>query len=90
MSLREALLSQGNKWMSDPWILKLVQNEQLMKAVMTAMSLPGRVEGITRETAERFAKRMNLATADEVSDLRRAVRALEDQIAELKRAQQSR
>ncbi len=72
--------------MSEPWILKLVQNEQLMKAVMAAMSLPGKVEDVTKETAERFARKMNLATADEVRDLKRMVRSLEDQIAELKRS----
>ncbi len=85
MSLLDAWKAQGSKWMNDPWILKLVQSEQFMKAVMAAMSLPGKVEGITRETAERFARRMNLATMDQVDDLRRSVRALEEQVAELSR-----
>ncbi len=85
MSLKETLLSRGTQLMNDPRLIKLVQSEHFMKALMTAMSLPGKVDGITRETAEKFAKRMQLATADEVKDLRRTVRALEDQIAELKR-----
>ncbi len=85
MSLKKALLDQGTKLMSDPRVLKVVQNEQFMKTLMAAMSLPGKVDGITREKAEKFARKMRLATTDEVADLRRTVRALEDEIAELKR-----
>ena len=42
-------------------------------------AVPGRIQ------AEKFAKKMSLATADEVRDLKRTVRSLEDQVAALKR-----
>jgi uncharacterized protein YbaA (DUF1428 family) len=85
MSLKKSLLEQGMKLLSDPRVAKLMQNEQFMKAMMTAVSMPGKIDGFTKEHAEKFAKRMSLATADEVRDLRRTVRALEDEIAVLKR-----
>lgn len=84
MSLKKTLMSQGMKLMSDPRMMKLMQNEQFMKAMMTAMSVPGRIDGFTKEQAERFAKVMKLATSREVKDLKRTVRALEEQLAELK------
>jgi hypothetical protein len=85
MSLKKSLMDKGIKLMSDPRLMKLVQNEQFMKALVAALSMPGKIDGFTKDHAERLAKKMSLATADEVRDLRRTVRALEEQIADLKR-----
>ena len=52
---------------------------------MAAISMPGKIDGFTKEQAEKFAKRMSLATSAEVRDLKRTVRSLEDEVAELKR-----
>jgi hypothetical protein len=86
MSLKQSLMGKGMQLMSDPRVLKLVRSEQFMKALMAALSMPGKIDGFTKEQAERIAKKLSLATADEVTDLRRTVRALEDQIAELRRS----
>ena len=85
MSLKKSLMEQGMKLLGDPRVVKMMQNEQFMKAMMAAISVPGKIDGFTKEHAEKFAKRMSLATADEVRDLKRTVRSLEDQLAALKR-----
>jgi hypothetical protein len=85
MSLKKSLMEQGMKLLADPRVMKLMQDERFMKAMMTAISMPGKIDGFTKEQAEKFAKRMSLATAEEVRDLKRTIRSLEDQIAELKR-----
>jgi hypothetical protein len=85
MSLKKSLMKQGMKLMSDPRVMKLMQDERVMKAVMTAMSLPGKVQHIAQEQVEKAAKVMQLATEDEVKDLRRTVRKLEDEVARLQR-----
>jgi len=85
MSLKKSLMEQGMKLLGDPRVVKLMQNEQFMKAMMTAISMPGKIDCFTKEHAEKFAKRMSLATAEEVRDLKRTIRSLEDQIAEIKR-----
>jgi hypothetical protein len=90
MTLKKSLMEQGMKLLGDPRVVKLMQNEQFMKAMMTAISMPGKIDGFTKEHAERFAKRMSLATANEVRDLRRTIRALEEEIADLKRRSVSR
>ncbi len=84
MSLKKTITSQGMKLMSDPRVMKLMQNEGVLKAVMAAAAVPGRVEGFSKEQRARLAKAMQLATSREVNDLRRTVRSLEDQIAELR------
>jgi len=85
MSLKKSLMEQGMKLLADPRVMKLMQDERFVKAMMAAMSMPGKIDGFTKEQAEKFAKKMSLATADEVRDLKRTVRSLEDQLAALKR-----
>jgi hypothetical protein len=79
-------MNQGMKLMSDPRVMKLMQDERVMKAVMTAMSVPGKAQTFARQQVENVAKAMALATEDEVKDLRRTVRKLEDEMARMKRA----
>jgi HAMP domain-containing protein len=85
MSLKKSLMEQGMKMLADPRVMKLMQDERFVKAMMAAMAMPGKIDGFTKEQAEKFAKKMSLATADEVRDLKRTVRSLEDQVAALKR-----
>ena len=89
-SLKKSLMSQGMKLMSDPRVLKLMQDERVMKAVMQMMAVPGKVQTFTHEQVERLAKSMALATEDEVKDLRRTVRRLEDELARLKARENGR
>lgn len=90
MSFKKKMLQEGMKLMSDPRVMKLMQDERVMKAVMTAMSMPGRVQSFTQENAEKIAKAMALATEDEVKDLRRTVRRLEEDIARMRHDSQHR
>jgi hypothetical protein len=83
-SLKKSLMKQGMKLMSDPRVMKLMQDERVMKAVMQMMSVPGKVQTFTHEQVERLAKSMALATEDEVKDLKRTVRRLEEEIARMK------
>lgn len=86
MSIKKTLMKQGVRLMSDPRVMRLMQDERFMKAVMTLMSVPGRVSTFAQDQSGRFAKAMDLATEQEVKDLRRTVRSLEEQITELKKS----
>src|ERR1700744_6540329 len=82
--LKKNLMEQGLKLMSDPRVQKLMADERVMKAGMTAMSLPGKAQSFARDQVEGFAKVMALATEGEVKDLRRTVRKLEEEVARLR------
>src|ERR1700680_1062027 len=86
-SLKKNLLEQGMRLMSDPRVVKLMQDDRVMKAVMTAMSMPGKAQSFAKEQAEHIAKAMALATEGEVRDLQRTVRKLEEELARIKAAQ---
>ena len=83
-SLKKSLMQQGMRLMSDPRVMKLMQDERVMKAVMAAMSVPGKAQTFAKERMEGVAKAMALATEDEVKDLRRTVRKLEEELTRLK------
>ena len=82
-SFKKTIIQSGMKLMSDPRVMKMMQDERVMKAVMTALSMPGKVQSFTHDQAERIAKAMALATEDEVKELRRTIRRLEDEVARL-------
>ena len=90
MSLKKSLMKQGMKLMTDPRVMKMMQDPRVMKAVMTAMSVPGKVQTFGNEQVEKIAKAMELATEDEVNDLKRTVRSLEEEVARLRREREER
>jgi len=83
MALKERILEEGMKLAGNPAVAKLMQDPRFMQLVMTAISLPGRVQTFTTEQKEQFAKAMGLATQDELKDLKRQVVALEREVARL-------
>jgi len=85
-TLKKNLMQQGMKLMTDPRVLRLMQDPRVMKAVMQMMSMPGKVQNFTHDQVEKLAKAMSLATEDEVKDLKRTVKRLEDEVSRLERA----
>lgn len=84
MNLKSKVQQKGMELMGDPRMMKLMQNEQFMKAMSVVIQVPGKVNSFTTEQQTRFAKSMNLPTAQEVTDLKRKVKSLEAEVASLK------
>jgi hypothetical protein len=84
-SIKKTLMKQGMKLMTDPRVMNLMQDERVMKAVMQMMSMPGKVQTFTNEQVEKLAKAMSLATEDEVKDLKRQIRRLEEEVSRLEK-----
>ncbi len=84
-SLKKTLVQQGMKLMSDPRVLKIMQDERVLKALMQMMSMPGKVQSIRHDSVEKLAKAMSLATEDEVNDLKRQIRRLEEEVSRLEK-----
>ncbi|MDB4944886.1 MAG: hypothetical protein JWP97_4420 [Labilithrix sp.] len=89
-SIKKTLLEQGMKLISDPRVQKLMQDERVMKAVMQMVEVPGKVSTFTNEQVEKLAKAMSLATEDEVKDLKRQIRRLEEEVTRLQAAAEER
>ncbi len=84
-SIKKTLMKQGMKLMTDPRVMKMMQDERVMKAVMQMMNVPGKVQSFGNEQIEKLAKAMSLATEDEVKDLKRQIRRLEEEVSRLEK-----
>ncbi len=84
MSLKDKVMAEGMKLATHPALAPVLQDERFMKLFLTALSVPGRLEQITEEQRENFIRAFGLATQEEVADLKRAVRALEDEVTRLR------
>lgn len=85
MKLKDKVRQKGMELMADPRMMKLMKNEQVMKAMMTVVQVPGRVNAFTTDQQQRFARAMNLATAQEYKDLARKAKSLEGEVGRLKK-----
>ena len=84
MSIKDKVVAEGMKLAQSPQVAKLMADERVMKLVMTAVSMPGKVQSFTTEQKEAFAKAMGIATQDEVKDLKRQIAALERDLSDLR------
>ena len=89
-SIKKTLMKQGMKLMTDPRVMKMMQDERVMKAVMQMMNVPGKVQSFGNEQIEKLAKAMSLATEDEVKDLKRQIRRLEEEVSRLENEKDKR
>ncbi len=83
-SLKDRVMQEGMKLATHPAVAPLLQDERVMKLLMQALAVPGRLEEMTEEQRHNFVRLMGLATKQEVADLQRTVRALEDEVAQLR------
>ncbi len=89
MGLKDKVMAEGMKLATHPSVAPLLQDERFMKLVMTALSMPGKISDLTEEQKANFVRIMGLATQQEVADLRRSVRSLEDEVSRLRQAMDS-
>jgi hypothetical protein len=87
-TFKKTLVQRGMKLMGDPRVQKVMQDERVMKALMAAMSMPGKAQSFARDQAENIARAMALATEGEVRDLQRTVRRLEEELTRMRIEQQ--
>lgn len=85
MSLQKKVMKKVLELMADPRVGKYMTDPRVMKAVMAAMSVPGKVSSFTAESVEKIAKAMDLPSSTEVDDLKRQVSRLEGELDALRK-----
>lgn len=85
MSVKDEVTKRGAQLLNDPRVVKVMQSEQLLRAMTTLVQVSGQVGAFTAEQSARVAKAMRLATSDELDRLRSRVASLEAQVEGLQR-----
>jgi len=68
------------RWLQDPRVARLLQDPRVQKAMIDALRYRGRAQERIDRALETLAKRLNLATAREVRELKRTIRRLEEEL----------
>ncbi len=76
------LQSRLLRLLQDPRVAKLLRDPRMQKALMRGLRFRGRVQEEIDRRFERMARRLNLATAREVRELKRTIRRLEEELRE--------
>lgn len=77
---KSTLQEQGLKLLSDARVQELMKDERVVKGMMRVMQLRTDVQERVEKGVEDVARSLNLATADEVKDLRRQLKKVEREL----------
>jgi hypothetical protein len=90
MSLKRALLERGMKLMSHPRVMKLLSDPRVMNLVMKGFQLRSQAQAHIDARIKSLAKTLKLATREEVAELKRTIRVLEEQIRQMEADEDAR
>ena len=86
MTFKRVLMDQGMKLASDPRVMKLMQDPRVMNAMMQAFQLRQKAQESIDSKVATVAKSLNLATKEELRELKRTIRKLETELEKAKKA----
>jgi polyhydroxyalkanoate synthesis regulator phasin len=75
--LKEEAMRRGMKLMSNPTFMKVMSDPRVMKAIGEGFALKGRVQSELEGRMRDMATALNLATKEDVKELRRSLEAME-------------
>ncbi len=81
MNIKKTLLAQAMKLAQNPRVMEVVTHPKVMEVAMQAMAARAQVTTTVNGATRTVARSLNLATRDEVKELRRTIRKLEEEIA---------
>ena len=80
MDLKDRVVSEVMKLAAHPTVAPLLQDERVMKGVMQAFQLRGRLQDEFDEQVDRIAKSVGLATRREIRELKRPIRRMQGEL----------
>ncbi len=80
MSVKNVVIGQVMKLAQSPKVMEVVTSPRVMEVAMKAMSLRAQASTVASGATQAVARTLNLATREEVRDLRRTIRRLEEEL----------
>jgi tRNA(Phe) wybutosine-synthesizing methylase Tyw3 len=84
-ALKEKLVSKGAELMQHPAFTKLMESEKMGILLEKALSVPIKVSGAMQTHKERMTALFELASRQDVDELKRSISRLEDLLGDLRR-----
>jgi predicted nuclease with TOPRIM domain len=84
MAMKDKMMTEAMKLAGHPAVAPLLQDERFMKLIMSALSVPGKLTELSDEQRQNLINVLGLAKREEVSDLHRTVRSMDDELSRLR------
>jgi len=83
--LKQEAMRQGMKLMSNPKVMKMMADPRFMNAISQGFALKGRIQSELECKLKHVAATLNLATKEEVENLKRSLSRMEDSLSHLEK-----
>jgi len=82
---RQQVMRQGMKLMTNPKVMKMMADPRVMSAISQGFAIKGQIQSHVEGTLRQVASMLNLATKEEIEELRRSLTQVEDSVTTLER-----
>jgi len=82
--LKKMAAEKGKELLQSPTVSKILASEQMGKVIETAMTVPFKVSSAVNSKKEKLVEMFDLATQEDMDELRRTIARLEETIRTLK------
>ncbi|MCP4601358.1 MAG: hypothetical protein GY847_12680 [Proteobacteria bacterium] len=84
-SLKAKMMTKGIQLLQSPAMGKLMENEKVGVVIEKAMTVPFKVSGVVTSQKERLVALFDLATQDDMDDIKRTVSRMEGVLRDIKK-----
>ncbi len=89
-NIKDDLMEAAMKALQNPKIQEIMSNEKVQKGMAEVLKTSYELKSQLDETREEFARKLNLATSDDLRDMKRELDRLRRQVDRLKEQQRRR
>lgn len=82
--LKTMAVEKGKTLLQSPMVSKILASEQMGTVIEKAMTVPFKISSAVSSKKERLVAMFDLATQDDMDELRRTISRLEDELSTLK------
>lgn len=83
--LKQEVMRRGMKLMMNPKVMKAMADPRVMNAITQGFAIKGQIQSQIEGTMRQVAAALNLATKEDIENLRRTLSQVEDSLTDLER-----
>jgi BMFP domain-containing protein YqiC len=83
--LKQNVMRHGMKLMTNPKVMKMMADPRVMNAITQGFAIKGQIQSQLEGTLRQVASALNLATREDIENLRRTLDQVEDSVNHLEK-----
>lgn len=83
--IKQQVMRHGMKLLTNPKVMKMMADPRVMNAITQGFAIKGQIQSQIEGTLRQVASVLNLATKEDIENLRRTLHQVEDSVNDLER-----